>query len=290
MNKSVAYVALAVGVISIVYLLSIEEVRLFGVACRVIGEQTVRGPFGPMSEPVCLDNGIYFTGMAIGIFLVLFAAAFILKDILFPAAFVAGTPSILQSQSANSPKSLASPRQPASAPRAIASPLANPAWKTLKEVDPDIQEAVAKVIIYGRKYEEELAERYLALGDKTYLNSIVERVLQIKDEFELGRSLKEKEFSVFKETPEYEKQFQDLSWANVFETFTGIAFVLSDYRCVQVENSGDIKVYSDINEREKYHKKDVKWTPVIGEEKRALINRFGEDIIKSIFLKSMALN
>lgn len=190
MNKSVAYVALAVGVISIVYLLSIEEVRLFGVACRVIGEQTVRGPFGPMNEPVCLDNGVYFTGMSIGIFLVLFAAAFIVKNILFPTAVVEGTsPSIYTSERQYSAPARELPgfgRQAENDRRtervstqskvSAAEGYDRQKWATLIEYDEVLRAANAEVGAYGASYSDKLARDFLGLNDKSYLPKIVEKI------------------------------------------------------------------------------------------------------------------
>ena len=189
MNKNVAYVGLVAGVISVVYLLSIEEVSLFGVACRVIGTQKVSGAFGPISEPVCLSNGVYFTGMAIGILLVLFAAAFILKDILFPTAVVTGASSRLQSrtsfQSAEARPAIDPVvRNPAPA---VVSSRDNPAWKTLKEFDADIQGAIAQLSDFGPQAEERLASAYLSVSDKGLLPSIVSKIAAEEEQGAIAR-------------------------------------------------------------------------------------------------------
>lgn len=52
----------------------------------------------------------------------------------------------------------------------------NPAWKTLKEFDADIQEAVAKLVGFGPQAEERLASAYLSVNDKGLLPSIVAKI------------------------------------------------------------------------------------------------------------------
>lgn len=49
-------------------------------------------------------------------------------------------------------------------------------WQILVEVDPEIADAAAIVREFGNSYEDELAEKFLALNDKTYLNAIVDRL------------------------------------------------------------------------------------------------------------------
>lgn len=56
-------------------------------------------------------------------------------------------------------------------------------WETLLEVDPDVAAAAAEARRYGHGFEEALAERYLALGDKSYLAAILEK---IKEQAESG--------------------------------------------------------------------------------------------------------
>ncbi|WP_416796230.1 hypothetical protein [Ciceribacter azotifigens] len=50
-------------------------------------------------------------------------------------------------------------------------------WQVLSEVDPDIQAAIAKVAPFGDRWVSQLAEKYLAVGDKQYLDSIVSNVI-----------------------------------------------------------------------------------------------------------------
>ena len=50
-------------------------------------------------------------------------------------------------------------------------------WSVLADVDPDIRAAIAKVEPYGAKWIAVLAEKYLAVADKTYLDAIVESVI-----------------------------------------------------------------------------------------------------------------
>lgn len=49
-------------------------------------------------------------------------------------------------------------------------------WRALVEFDPEISHASRSVASLGQIYEDELAEKYLVLMDKTYLGSIVEKI------------------------------------------------------------------------------------------------------------------
>lgn len=73
-------------------------------------------------------------------------------------------------------------RQPISqAPRAIQSaPSAydKSKWETLVKYDDDIRSAVERVRPFGDSYEDELAQAYLSVNDKNYLEPIVKKVLQ----------------------------------------------------------------------------------------------------------------
>ena len=51
-------------------------------------------------------------------------------------------------------------------------------WKTLKLVDADIAEAAAIAKKLGPGYENTLASQYLSLGDKAYLDAILEKLGQ----------------------------------------------------------------------------------------------------------------
>jgi len=50
-------------------------------------------------------------------------------------------------------------------------------WQTLVRYDDDLRLAAAKVKVFGVAWEDELAEDYLKINDKTYLPKIVERIL-----------------------------------------------------------------------------------------------------------------
>ena len=51
-------------------------------------------------------------------------------------------------------------------------------WQTLVKYDDDLRGAAERVRPFGDIYEDELAEAYLAVNDKTYLESIVKKVVQ----------------------------------------------------------------------------------------------------------------
>ena len=51
-------------------------------------------------------------------------------------------------------------------------------WQALIDVDPDIRAAAGRVRSFGPQYEEQLAEKYLALNDKSALPALVARTLE----------------------------------------------------------------------------------------------------------------
>lgn len=51
-------------------------------------------------------------------------------------------------------------------------------WQALIDVDPDIRAAATRVRAFGSQYEEQLAEKYLALNDKKFLPALVEKTLE----------------------------------------------------------------------------------------------------------------
>jgi hypothetical protein len=283
-NKYVGFATLAIGSILSIYLLSLEKISLFGLECRIVGQRTVQGAFAAMNDPICLNNGVYFTGLSVAGLLVLFGLFFVLKDNfvgseLDPSSAQVGPAQLSKGGNSSSTRSQ-NPTVSVSYDRQK--------WSVLKEIDPEIAAAASQVAIHGKRYEEDLAERYMTLGDKTYLNSIVEHVLQRQREEDVRQAAEETRFAAFKETETYKNQLQNLKSANVFETSGGIAVMLPDFRCVQVENTGDITVYADLSDRENYHSKDKKWDMVDTQKKQAHIDRAGEAILKAIFLNGSA--
>lgn len=51
-------------------------------------------------------------------------------------------------------------------------------WQALIDVDPDIRAAASRVRAFGSHYEEQLAEKYLALNDKKFLPTLVAKTLE----------------------------------------------------------------------------------------------------------------
>ena len=49
-------------------------------------------------------------------------------------------------------------------------------WETLKDVDPEIAAAASEVRQYGSVYEDMLADKYLSLNDKSYLQALVAKL------------------------------------------------------------------------------------------------------------------
>mgnify|MGYP001766682543 CR=1 FL=1 len=56
-------------------------------------------------------------------------------------------------------------------------------WRSLVELDPDIAAAAARVRVFGEQFERMLAEKYIPLNDKTYLQSAVDKVLSIAEKY-----------------------------------------------------------------------------------------------------------
>ncbi|TIT72669.1 MAG: hypothetical protein E5W60_04410 [Mesorhizobium sp.] len=54
-------------------------------------------------------------------------------------------------------------------------------WEVLKEVDNDISRSSAMALQLGAKYEQQLAEKYLTLGDKTYLPALLTKLKEQYD-------------------------------------------------------------------------------------------------------------
>lgn len=49
-------------------------------------------------------------------------------------------------------------------------------WQTLVEIDPEIAAQVKRIAPFGQVYVDELAEKYLSIGDKAYLGQIADAV------------------------------------------------------------------------------------------------------------------
>jgi hypothetical protein len=70
-------------------------------------------------------------------------------------------------------------------------------WSVLKEVDPEIAAASKEVVALASHYDDVLAEKYLVLGDKTYLSALVNGIKAEHDKRE-----KELENALASETSE----------------------------------------------------------------------------------------
>ncbi len=154
---------------------------LCGVVTAIIAPSKGRNPVG-----------CFFIGMVLGIFGIILVAV--------PPSVEQRT-SYTASYPPASPYSGGSPRLDYAASQAPQSsfeglgdrPLASPSsqavvarapaydarkWQVLKEVDAEIGSAARRVAALGPKFEDELAEKYLVLGDKTYLEAIERQVTE----------------------------------------------------------------------------------------------------------------
>jgi hypothetical protein len=134
---------------------------VFGI-CGIIGYQMAQSRG---KDPMLWGILCFFTG---------------LLGILFLAASGDAKPAPAPVHSPYAPEPLGRPpTDPMAASRAAEAPKPPydvKKWETLKEVDPDIEDAAKQLSAFGHIYEAQLAEKYLALNDKGYLSSIVAKV------------------------------------------------------------------------------------------------------------------
>jgi hypothetical protein len=176
------YITGIVGLLVLIYLLSLETVTVFGVTCHIIGSEELApgagGLLGSLDQPTCLGNAPYTFGILVGLAL-LVTSAFLM---------VSKAPSHSgHDVRFDDPRREFGAVRPLEEPSTIAKPVAEPKydrkkWGVLKEVDEDILSAVRAVEQHGSGLEDELAERYLAISDKAYLQKIVETVISKSQE------------------------------------------------------------------------------------------------------------
>lgn len=105
-------------------------------------------------------------------------------------------------------------------------------WNILKDIDSDISRAVNGVRVIDPSLEEELAERYMSLQDKSYLKDIFDTIvtkkneeIRIRDE-ELKDIVSRSSEKILKQIDEFEKSLG----ANGFdETYNGTVASIEPY-------------------------------------------------------------
>jgi hypothetical protein len=134
------------------------------------------------------------------------------------------------------------------------------------------------------KYESALAERFMALNEKQYLPAMVGKVLALVEaENQASREeLKKREEELSRRRAEISINIEEhFSNSNIFDTDTGVAFITSDYRCIQV--SGDVvKIFSGVSERHNFYKTDKKWKLVEGPRKAEYVSRYKNLVSNSL--------
>jgi hypothetical protein len=166
------------GSIVLIYLLSMDRVELFGRVCFIIGTQKKGELWGSeVSEPVCLAPAIYYSGMLLAAGLIILAVILFAKDYLLHGqsqmpltngGFDAMRTSQPDRQAARVPSAQTSgkPKKDYDTVR----------WAALLEVDEEIAAAEKAISAFGTKFVDELAQKYLALGDKAYLPALVAKI------------------------------------------------------------------------------------------------------------------
>jgi hypothetical protein len=157
-----------------IFLLTLKKISFLGSTCYVIGNSHGDGSWGSISQPVCLHPAIYFIGLAV-------AAGFCLVGIYMFAQDANGKsssrPSYGSGVSSAAPPSTRSYREELAVKATPTSVTDSQKWKTLREFDGDIQNAMKKIEKFGLPAEERLATAYLAVSDKQLLDSIVTKII-----------------------------------------------------------------------------------------------------------------
>lgn len=160
------FIPAAIGAVLLVSALSMGKQTFLGAECYYFGELSYKTHcYSPM-----VFYGLVAAGLA---FLAWTGYLLLLKSQTERAPLRhAG----YASDASPSQRVVAQPVQTPAVQPVVASVVASPAWKTLREFDADIQAAVARLEPFGVKAEERLATAYLAVSDKGLLPSIVAKI------------------------------------------------------------------------------------------------------------------
>lgn len=165
-------------------------------------------------------------------------------------------------------------------------------WNALIEFDPEISEAVHEVKEIDENYVDYLAEKFMVLNDKTYLPSIISNIRNIVDERKeteaKAASEKLHRITNITKTDEFRKFKNMIEASNVFETNSGVAFVLPDYRCVQVGTTGECLVFEGATERHAAFRNDKRWSFVTDPARKIdYFQRYGDDLATKLSLEAI---
>lgn len=130
-------------------------------------------------------------------------------------------------------------------------------WRALMQYDDDIKHAADTLSPLGEKYVEKLAAAYLALNDKSYLPSIVEKIEASSREDKISEG-------ILAEAGEFHKHVRDY-----FVTPHGNLIVLRDGRTLAQVN-GEVLAYNDPTHfRQMTGARDEVWDEVTDGRKKA---------------------
>ncbi len=157
------FVLLVAAAIVAIICLSANRIEAWGTTCYYYGELR--------ADSACISPGVIIGG---------WIAAFVLAAV---GAWLFIAPALSQGRVAESYVQYdASPPRPSAPAASTAAPTNSlptfdfRRWQTLLEVDSDLRAAAEVARQLGPTYENQLAEKYLALNDKAYLNAILDRL------------------------------------------------------------------------------------------------------------------
>lgn len=189
------YLSVIVGAAWLIYLLTRQTVRVFGISCRVISMDST----GYGGDPVCMSDAGFSVGIILGLALLVIGGFFIAKDYVNSNAgsrtsYRSGGSSQYSFSFASDDDDRGSIQQKTTtAPTVAPDKFDKKKWQVLKGVDPDIAAASAEVSAMAPELDDVLAERYLVLNDKTYLSALVSTIVKENAErIEAERLAKEK--------------------------------------------------------------------------------------------------
>lgn len=206
------YVTGLAGIGLIIYLLSLPVVSVSrDLYCRVMisGSDNVYN----YSKPSCLPDFMYYGGLALGGIFFLFSAMLVAKDIFAGANDASGTATATSPVTQQNGSSVQASRK--TAKTAPAYDVA--AWNALVELDPEIGEAARKAREFGPRYEELLAEKFMPLKDKAYLQAALNKVIEAAEEDRRPKPVLD--------TSEFQKQYPHTRNADGGITIKGGKFV-----------------------------------------------------------------
>lgn len=170
------FVPAVIGAALLIAALNMSKISFWGVECYYYGR--------PSDPDDCYGPGFFYTLVIVGVVLLA-----VTGFLLFKAQMEEDR--LRQRQSISSQRHYssvaASPSYSADVQSVAPSATSNPAWKTLKEFDADIRQAVDVLSGFGSQAEERLAVAYLAVNDKGLLPSIVAKIVADEEKDAIAR-------------------------------------------------------------------------------------------------------